>query len=349
ASLPCRSGGLLPYGLSWRVLSATTEAVLKIITSMGLDTRKGRPITRQTFHKMIQNPFYCGWIVSGETRVKGSHAPLISEELFQAVQSKLNGKSTPHKKLNEDFPLRGFIRCYKCNKPLTAGWAKGRNERYARYWCWTKGCGAVARSKEILENHFFILLTMLKPTAYLLSKIPELAARSWEDRKSRIAADAKVLSNRLAEQNTLNQKAIVAKLNGTLSEDDFQSMKKSVNEENLSIESDIKTLDSERPSMEDLISQTQNQVIDFESERLGLDRKSTRLNSSHVAISYAVFCLKKKKNNPNNASPGTIQIHCICIFREKSATTLRSYVRLMRNLIHDNTLVTETSAKLCRY
>src|SRR5439155_2057461 len=28
-----------------------------------------------------------------------------------------------------------------------------------------------------------------------------------------------------------------------------------------------------------------------------LDRKSTRLNSSHVAISYAVFCLKKKKNS----------------------------------------------------
>src|SRR5690625_7054966 len=27
-----------------------------------------------------------------------------------------------------------------------------------------------------------------------------------------------------------------------------------------------------------------------------LDRKSTRLNSSHVAISYAVFCLKKKKH-----------------------------------------------------
>src|SRR3712207_8225584 len=29
-----------------------------------------------------------------------------------------------------------------------------------------------------------------------------------------------------------------------------------------------------------------------------LDRKSTRLNSSHANISYAVFCLKKKKNNP---------------------------------------------------
>src|SRR5690625_6746362 len=30
-----------------------------------------------------------------------------------------------------------------------------------------------------------------------------------------------------------------------------------------------------------------------------LDRKSTRLNSSHVAISYAVFCLKKNINQPN--------------------------------------------------
>src|SRR5437660_2822504 len=31
-----------------------------------------------------------------------------------------------------------------------------------------------------------------------------------------------------------------------------------------------------------------------------LDRKSTRLNSSHVAISYAVFCLKKKNKKTRN-------------------------------------------------
>src|SRR5256885_9749018 len=30
-----------------------------------------------------------------------------------------------------------------------------------------------------------------------------------------------------------------------------------------------------------------------------LDRKSTRLNSSHLVISYAVFCLKKKKTDPS--------------------------------------------------
>src|SRR5690349_21967187 len=33
-------------------------------------------------------------------------------------------------------------------------------------------------------------------------------------------------------------------------------------------------------------------------QRVVRDRKSTRLNSSHVEISYAVFCLKKKKTKP---------------------------------------------------
>src|SRR5256886_4035374 len=39
------------------------------------------------------------------------------------------------------------------------------------------------------------------------------------------------------------------------------------------------------------------QVIAHKLKLPNLDRKSTRLNSSHSQISYAVFCLKKKKNN----------------------------------------------------
>src|SRR5690606_40994914 len=36
-------------------------------------------------------------------------------------------------------------------------------------------------------------------------------------------------------------------------------------------------------------------LVEFHPPAIVLDRKSTRLNSSHVKISYAVFCLKKKK------------------------------------------------------
>src|SRR5258708_9676560 len=77
--------------------------------------------------------------------------------------------------------------------------------------------------------------------------------------------------------------------------------------------------------------------------RSGGDRKSTRLNSSHQIISYAVFCLKKKKtqlqtNIQNND-------YCECIFQERQelsadvADELSSQVLLLttdsRPMLHD--------------
>src|SRR3712207_6861478 len=49
-------------------------------------------------------------------------------------------------------------------------------------------------------------------------------------------------------------------------------------------------------------------MVDFWERRADVDRKSTRLNSSHANISYAVFCLKKKKNTKNTILvPGAIR------------------------------------------
>src|SRR5256885_4573882 len=59
------------------------------------------------------------------------------------------------------------------------------------------------------------------------------------------------------------------------------------------------------------------------------DRKSTRLNSSHLVISYAVFCLKKKKKklrelcHPNDQTPfsATCREHKACYFLTKLVVT----------------------------
>src|SRR5690625_6862567 len=48
--------------------------------------------------------------------------------------------------------------------------------------------------------------------------------------------------------------------------------------------------------LENIIEEGNNFTLQSCDSNYILDRKSTRLNSSHVAISYAVFCLKKKKN-----------------------------------------------------
>src|SRR5437667_8601779 len=58
----------------------------------------------------------------------------------------------------------------------------------------------------------------------------------------------------------------------------------------LSFEQGLRLAKVEGADLEALVA-----VADYlRSETVGEDRKSTRLNSSHITISYAVFCLKKK-------------------------------------------------------
>src|SRR5699024_11777761 len=56
--------------------------------------------------------------------------------------------------------------------------------------------------------------------------------------------------------------------------------------------------DDERKNIKKEAQQLKDHLIDIANTKVK-DRKSTRLNSSHVSISYAVFCLKKKKKNHN--------------------------------------------------
>src|SRR5690625_6055521 len=49
------------------------------------------------------------------------------------------------------------------------------------------------------------------------------------------------------------------------------------------------------------VAESRSQPV-IAADGASVDRKSTRLNSSHVAISYAVFCLKKKEGSPHWAA-----------------------------------------------
>src|SRR5690625_6995992 len=67
----------------------------------------------------------------------------------------------------------------------------------------------------------------------------------------------------------------------------------SINPNNHALDGGPPTSEMEKESVQML-----GEMVGYEKPFLGhltSDRKSTRLNSSHVAISYAVFCLKKKK------------------------------------------------------
>jgi hypothetical protein len=72
-----------------------------------------------------------------------------------------------------------------------------------------------------------------------------------------------MLSKRLSDQRTLNQKLLTAKLNGEMSAEDFLTMKASITAETEKINEQISALDSERSTMQDLCQQAKVQVIDL--------------------------------------------------------------------------------------
>ena len=107
---------------------------------------------------MLRNRVYIGHIDVPDYSVstRGDFEPLVSEKICYRVQAILDGRlemTAPRQRNDPDFPLRGYVRCEACDKPLTASWAKGRSEYYAYYHCRGR-CRAVNISKTKLEDLF---------------------------------------------------------------------------------------------------------------------------------------------------------------------------------------------------
>ena len=161
---------------------------------------KGGSVHTQTIHKLLNKSIYAGYIDVPKWGIylqPGKHKPLISFETWQQIKKRMNGQANApaRKDLDEDFPLRGFISCGGCGKPVTAAWTKGRNGRYPYYLCHTKGCSDYRKSirKEQIETEFSELLQDLRPTQDLFFMAKEMFEDLWGDRQERAKADSGVI------------------------------------------------------------------------------------------------------------------------------------------------------------
>ncbi|HOX41285.1 MAG TPA: recombinase family protein [bacterium] len=141
---------------AWEIYSTGTKSlreIAKMLNEQGVRVcyRSGKEfkIKAQTVQRMFRNKFYTGKLVSAKygQEVQGQHIPMVTEELFYRVQAILDGRNVniakPLAKKNRDnpeFPLRRIVKCSGCGFSLTAGWSKGKNERFAYYFC-QKWCG----------------------------------------------------------------------------------------------------------------------------------------------------------------------------------------------------------------
>ncbi|MEM7220032.1 MAG: recombinase family protein [Pseudomonadota bacterium] len=145
--------------------------------------RKGR-VPGQKIKDILTRVIYAGYVETPTWNIKrrpGMHEPLINLQTFQAIQNRLqsNAYAPMRKNFDEDFPLRGFVLCQDCDKPLTACWSQGKNKAYPYYYCVTKGCESRSRTirREVIEGEFEDLLKAITPHQDRL----KIAAKMLED------------------------------------------------------------------------------------------------------------------------------------------------------------------------
>lgn len=172
--------------------------VLRKVTAQGLRTHRGKKVSQQTFSRMLTNPIYVGRvnIPKWGADYQGEFEPIVNLETFQRVQYVLSGRKTtfsPYRSEHPDFPLRHFVRCSECQRPLTASWSKGRSKRYAYYRCANSGCKSINVQKSRIEQSFIELLRSLQPRSEYLRLFEAVVLDVWKGREAQATQEARSL------------------------------------------------------------------------------------------------------------------------------------------------------------
>ena len=158
---------------------------------------KGFKTSKSAFGRIFRNPIYHGDLILAAYKdepqqvIKGIHEPLISKDLFEKVQIIIDGGKKQykvrHKKINENYPLKGFVLCPNCLKPLKASSSKGRNRYYAYYHC-AKPCSTRYKIEEVESwfNDFLCGISLNANSIELLEKIIENRFKS-QTKSSRLS------------------------------------------------------------------------------------------------------------------------------------------------------------------
>lgn len=258
------------------------QAVLEWVNDKGLRTLSGNRIGTETFRRILNNPLYAGRIVVQGKRdgagtdwrilEKGGFEPIVPAEIFDKVRALLSGRRlviAPRKRANPDFPLRHFVRCAYCDRPLTGSKSTSRSgEKYAYYHCQNKKCLSPIRApKERLEFDFLNYLRQLRPNPDYLRIFRETVVAVYESKLADSLAMRNKLEGELAEKRNSKRKLNEAFVyRHALSESDYRQMKEALEQEIVTLE--MKTEDARQDEIEI------NDLLDF-SENLLLNAAAT--------------------------------------------------------------------------
>lgn len=107
------------------------------LNARGIRNAYGKPFTYSSLQNNLRNPKYIGKFVYNGEEVSGCCEALISEEVFNAVQKRLDSvkRAPAAKKAREEYLLQGKAFCGHCGAPLVGESGRGRGGLYHYYAC----------------------------------------------------------------------------------------------------------------------------------------------------------------------------------------------------------------------
>ena len=163
-------------------------------------------IRPQTIVRLLGKVVYAGYVEAPKWGIAprlGNHPPIISYETYQKIQTRL---STPvyapaRKDISEDFPLRGAVCCASCQKPLTAGWSRGKYESFPYYRCRNKACDMFGKSirKDEIEGAFEDLLLGAQPSRETVVVARAMFESCWGQMSAQADALRKEMKHRISK------------------------------------------------------------------------------------------------------------------------------------------------------
>ena len=116
------------------------ESMAEFLALHGVTTKSGTPLGKASVWRILTNKAYLGLTKHYDEYFPGSFLPILSHDLFEAVQKRLQERSHPRKsKKSHNFPFTGLFRCGECDSMITAQWTTGKmGVRYRYYRCTKK-------------------------------------------------------------------------------------------------------------------------------------------------------------------------------------------------------------------
>jgi len=229
---------------AWKTLATgayTKPAMLRLMTSWGITTKKGEPLSAQSIDNLFSNPYYAGILVDpwSKEEYEGRHPPMVTREEFARVQQIISARSRsiPHHRERPEFPLRGSVRCPGCQKYMTSSFSRGHGGRYAYYHCENRKCDA-RRSHPAAAVHeeFQTFLTTVTPKQELLTALRRVIAEQAEERHVAMKKNRDRLQEQASRISGQIRELIRMRAQGLVSDQEFIAEKAGLSRKQASLE-----------------------------------------------------------------------------------------------------------------